>query len=297
VTSVTAAITTYNRAAFLPGALESIRAQTRAPDEVLVVDDGSTDDTGDVLAAYADGVRVVTQPNGGRSAARNTAVLEARGELISFLDSDDRWLPDKLEREIPRFESRPRLGMVHGHVDLIDEDGRPLSAETERHHRLFSAAHRNGVTYAGYAFDCRCFSSALTARVDALRDVGLYDPNLLLDDYDVYLRLALDWEVDFLEGPAVALYRHHEGQMTTYELTMGQIQTARKHLALLDERPDVPDAALARRNFLLMLARSYAVLSDQRASRQYLVEAIRLDAGLLREPWVLRRLAASLLKR
>ena len=65
----------------------------------------------------------------------------------------------------------------------------------------------------------------------------------------------------------MALYRHHEGQMTTYELTMGQIQTAKKHLALLDERPDVPDADLARRNFLLMLARSYAVLEDQPASR------------------------------
>jgi hypothetical protein len=186
--------------------------------------------------------------------------------------------------------------MVHGHVDLIDEHDRPLAEETAHHHALFSAAHRNGVTYAGYAFDCRCFSSALTARVEALQQVGLYDPALLLDDYDVYLRLALDWKIAFLEGPAVALYRHHPGQMTTYELTMGQIQTAQKHLALLDERDDVPDAELARRNFLLMLARSYAVLSDQRASRAHLREAIRLDRSLLREPWVLRRLVASVLK-
>lgn len=295
---VTAAITTYNRARFLPGALESAFAQTYDGEvEVLVVDDGSTDETPDVLARYGDRIRVVRQENGGRSAARNTAVREARGAYLSFLDSDDRWLPDKLTRQVPALEADERVGMVHGHVDLVDEHGRPLPDETERHHRLFSSAHRNGVTYAGYAFDCRCFSSALTARVDAIRSVGLYDPSLLLDDYDVYLRLALDWRIEFQEGPAVALYRHHAGQMTTYELTMGQIQTAQKHLALLDERDDVSDADLARRNFLLMLARSYAVLSDQASSRRYLREAIRLDRTLLREPWVLRRLVASVVKR
>jgi glycosyltransferase involved in cell wall biosynthesis len=102
---VTAAITTYNRAAFLPGALESIFAQTRPADEVLVVDDGSTDDTRGVLAGYGDRVRVVRQENAGRSGARNRAVEEARGELLSFLDSDDRWLPSKLERQVPVLEN------------------------------------------------------------------------------------------------------------------------------------------------------------------------------------------------
>ena len=273
-------------------------AQTYDGDvEVLVVDDGSTDETPDVLARYGDRIRVVRQENGGRSAARNTAVREARGPFLSFLDSDDRWLPDKLARQVPVLEADERVGMVHGHVDLVDEGDRPLPEATERHHRLFSAAHRNGVTYAGYAFDCRCFSSALTARVEAIRSVGLYDPSLLLDDYDVYLRLALDWKIVFQEGPAVAVYRHHPGQMTTYELTMGQIQTAEKHLALLSERDDVRDAALARRNFLLMLARSHAVLSDQKTSRKYLLEALRLDRTLLREPWVVRRLVASVVKR
>jgi glycosyltransferase involved in cell wall biosynthesis len=239
----------------------------------------------------------VRRENGGRSKARNTAVREARGTFLSFLDSDDRWTPTKLEREVPVLERDDRVGLVHGHVDLIGPDGEPLPEETERHHAMFSAAHRNGVTYAGYAFECRCFSSAVTLRVAAARDVGLYDPGLLLDDYDLYLRLALDWTIVFLEGPAVALYRNHPGQMTTYELTMGQIQTAEKHLGLIAERPDVPDGDLARRNFELMLARSWAVLEDQRASRRHLVRALRLDPTLLREPWIARRLVASLVKR
>ena len=294
---VTAAITTYNRAPYLPGALESVLAQTRPPDEVLVVDDGSTDDTPDVLARYGDRIRIVRQENRGRSEARNTALREAGGELLSFLDSDDRWTPTKLEREVPVLEENERVGLVHGHVDLIGPEDEPLPEETERHHEMFSAAHRNGVSYAGYAFDCRCFSSALTLRVNAARDVGGYDPALLLDDYDLYLRMALDHGIVFLEGPAMALYRHHPGQMTTYELTMGQIQTADKHLGLIDGRADVPDRELARRNFELMLARSWAVLDDQRQSRKHLVRALRLDPGLLREPWVARRLVASLVKR
>jgi glycosyltransferase involved in cell wall biosynthesis len=294
---VTAAIPTYNRARFLVGALESVFAQTFRDFEVLVVDDGSTDETPELLAGYRDRVQVVRQENRGRAAARNRAVREARGRYISFLDSDDRWLPDKLERQVPVLEADPTVAMVHGHVDVIDDQGRPLAGETTSHRSLFSAAHRHEVTYAGYAFDCRCLSSAMTARVEALERVGLYDPSLLLDDYDVYLRLALEFKIRFLEGAPVALYRHHPGQMTTYDLTMGQIQTAQKHLELLDERPDVPDHTLARRNFLLMLARSYAVLGRQRESRRYLLQALRLDPRVLGQSWVPKRLLASFVKR
>ena len=297
MTLVTAAITTYNRAPFLDGALESVYAQTFDDYEVLVVDDGSTDDTREVLSRHRDRVRIVRQENLGRSSARNTAVREARGRYVSFLDSDDRWLPDKLAREAPVLESDDRIAMVHGHVEVIGEDDVTLTGETARHRELLAAAHRKAVTYAGYAFDCRCFSSALTARVEAIRGVGMYDPALLLDDYDLYLRLALEWKIVFLEGRPVARYRLHEGQMTTYELTQGQIQTAEKHLRLIDERLQLPDARLARRNFLLMLARSHAVLGRQHESRIELLRALRLDPTLLvRQPWVAKRLVASTLK-
>ena len=126
------------------------------------------------------------------------------------------------------------------------------------------------------------------------RRSGCTTPALLLDDYDLYLRLALDCEIVFLEGPPMALYRHHEGQMTTYELTMGQIQTAKKHLALLDERRGRPRRR-ARAAQLPAHARAQLRGARGPAPRRAATcsSALRLDPGLLRQPWVARRLVAS----
>ena len=266
---------------------------------MLVVDDGSTDDTPGALAAYGDRIRVVRQENAGRSGARNRAVEEARGELLSFLDSDDRWLPDKLERQVPVLESDEGVAMVHGHVDVIGADGEVLADETARHHELFSAAHRNGVTYAGYAFDCRCFCSALTARVAAVRRRRRSTTRRSCSTTTTSTSGSRSTaRSSSSRARPMALYRHHEGQMTTYELTMGQIQTAEKHLRLLDERRDVPDARpRAAKLPAHARARRGRCSATSRASRRHLLRALRLDPGLLRRPWVPRRLVASLVKR
>ena len=290
---VTAAIPTYNRARFLAAALESVFAQTFADYEVVVVDDGSTDETPAVLEQYLDRIRYFRQENTGRSGARNACIRAARGRYISFLDSDDAWLPRKLELQVPILEARPEVGMVHGHVDMIDEAGRPLPAQTEFHHRLWSAAHRHGVTYARYALECRCFSSTATFRAQAFEKVGLYDTALALDDFELYLRIALDYEIVFLDSP-VACYRSHGENMDPTELTLGQIQGALKHLAILEERPDVPDAAEARRNLYVTLARSYNVLGDQQNARRFAVRALQPDRLGVE---MLRRTLVSLLPR
>jgi len=273
---VTAAIPTYNRARFVGEAIESVLAQTFTDYELVVVDDGSTDGTRDVVARYGDRVRYVRQENAGRSAARNRLLEEARGRYVSFLDSDDRWLTHKLEAHVPLLEARDRIGMVHGHVDVIDDEGRPLPERTAFHHRLWSAAHRGGVSYARYALECRCFSSATTFRRAVFDRVGMYDASLALDDYELYLRVALDYEIAFLER-SVAEYRWHDENMDSAQLTLGQIQGAEKHLRIVDERDDVPERDAARRNLHAMLARSYNVVGDQPRARRHALRALRAD--------------------
>jgi glycosyltransferase involved in cell wall biosynthesis len=273
---VSAAIITHNRARYLADAITSVLAQTVTDLELIVVDDGSTDETPDVVAPYLDRIRYVRQERRGKAAARNAAVELARGELIAFCDSDDSWYPDRLERQLAALELQPHAGMVHGHVDVVDSAGRPLPDRTSGMRELFGAAHRTSATYASYAFDCRCMSSTILVPRRVFDAVGLYDCELPIEDYDFYLRLVLDFDVLFLEGPALAKYRVHDEKTTAWELGTGQIQTAEKHLALLAARDDIPDARVARRNFHLMIAQSSRVLGDRRRARTAALRALSL---------------------
>lgn len=273
---VTAAITTYNRACYLAEAIDSVLGQSLDDVEVLVVDDGSNDGTDALVASYRDRLRYVRQENAGRAAARNTAVRLATGEYLAFCDSDDTWLPNRLERQLSAFAEAPGTGMVHGQVEIVDARGRLLREQTAAHRALFSAAHP--ATYASYALNCRCLSSTILVRRAVFDRIGLYDETLPTEDYDLYLRLLLEFDVVFLEGPPLARYRVHADQIPARQLGMGQIRTAEKHLALLRERSDVADADLARRNFELMIARSWRVLGDRPKAAAASLRAARLTA-------------------
>src|SRR2546427_6476527 len=104
-------IPAFNGARYLREAVESILAQTYRPIEVIVVDDGSTDNTAEVVRNYRDQVRRVWQPNGGPSAARNQGVSAAQGAFVAFLDQDDVWHPEKLLRQMAQFATRPELDL------------------------------------------------------------------------------------------------------------------------------------------------------------------------------------------
>lgn len=118
--TISVIIPTYNYARYLRDAIDSVLAQTVAPLEIIVVDDGSTDDTPQVLTAYGATIRAIHQSNLGVAAARNTGLAAARGEYIAFLDSDDLWLPRKLELQMARLESDPSLGLVHCGAETFD---------------------------------------------------------------------------------------------------------------------------------------------------------------------------------
>ena len=120
----------YNGAAHLRDALESVLAQQYAPIEIVAVDDGSTDESPAILAACGSRVRVIRQPNGGPAAARNAGIHAARGELIAFLDQDDRWHPRKLARQVAHLQANPQLDVVVAHVESFWEGEAPRAADT-----------------------------------------------------------------------------------------------------------------------------------------------------------------------
>jgi glycosyltransferase involved in cell wall biosynthesis len=119
--SVSVVIPTYNYGRFLGEAIESVLAQTCKPAEVIVVDDGSTDETATVVESFSErGVRYIRQENAGVCAARNRGVAESTGELIAFLDADDTWDATKLEKQIARFAADPEVGLVHCGTCVFD---------------------------------------------------------------------------------------------------------------------------------------------------------------------------------
>ncbi len=121
--TISVVIPTYNRARFLPSAVASVRAQSYPCDEILIVDDGSSDDTPEVVATFGPGVRLIRQINAGPAAARNRGIDEARGDLVAFLDTDDRWLPGKLAAQVRLFRREPALGMVCADMAIENDVG------------------------------------------------------------------------------------------------------------------------------------------------------------------------------
>ena len=147
---VTVVITTYNHAHFLGEALASARSQSHAPEEVIVVDDGSTDDPAAVVARFP-GVRLIRQDNKGLAAARNTGWRATKSRFVVFLDADDRLMPDALVANLRRFEEQPESAFVYGGYRWIDVGGRVLRTVPPRRSertrmRRSCAATRSGCT-------------------------------------------------------------------------------------------------------------------------------------------------------
>lgn len=121
---VSVIIPTFNRARTLPGAVRSVLAQTRPADEVIVVDDGSEDETPDILESYGPPVTAIRQSNKGLASARNAGLARATGQWIGFLDSDDEWYPYKLELQLKVMKALPRVGALFTDMDGVGEGGR-----------------------------------------------------------------------------------------------------------------------------------------------------------------------------
>lgn len=275
-------IPVYNRARYLKEALESVFAQSFKDYEVIVINDGSTDDSEAVVKSFGPAVRYEAQPNQGRSAARNAGIRLAKGEWIAFLDSDDKWLPDKLERQARYIAENADVAMVHGHVDVIGKDGNELPKLNQYLRDLWTKSNRRPNSYEEWTLECRCLLSTVAIRTDCFKKVGLFDVKFAAnEDLDLFLRMAASYKIGFLHGSSLAYYRVHEENSGNENLSVGHIQVAEKHLEYL-ENPKFPaNHKPAIRNLYLELSRNHLMLNQNAVGREYFRRAVKMDSSCL----------------
>lgn len=208
---VSVVMTCYKYAQYLPYAIESVLNQTWQNVEVIMVNDGSPDNTDEVMQKYLADPRVkyLKQPNSGQTVAKNNGIAAATGEFISFLDADDIWTLDKLERQMPLFE-QPNVGIVYCTMEFIDDANNKVPYEASP----LSRPRKGRITEALFVDNIVPFSGAV-ARRECFEKVGVMDTSLKMAiDWDLWLRMSVHYDFDYVDAPLLLYRVGHPGQMS-----------------------------------------------------------------------------------
>ena len=224
---VSVVIPCYRQAHYLDDAIRSVLAQTYRHFEIIVIDDGSPDNTAEVAARYDGGLlRCISQPNLGLATARNNGLRASAGDYVVFLDADDRLLPDALETGVNSLCDAPERAFVYGFCEFINHEGAPVPTPPhisikENHYRAF--LRDNPIWTPGAAM----FRRPVFARVEG------FDSSLFrgCEDLDLYLRIAKQWPIH-CHGNTTLQYRKHRGSMSADKARMLRASNDlyRKHL-------------------------------------------------------------------
>lgn len=205
--AVSVIISTYNRGWAIADAIDSVLAQTHADFELIVVDDGSTDHTGDILARYGSKAIVIRQDNRGVSAARNAGIDAASGKLIALLDSDDLWLPQKLASQVAFFSTRPEALICQTEETWI-RNGVRVNPK-KRHLKPSGMIFRPSLDL------CLVSPSAVMMRRRLFDLVGRFDESLpACEDYDLWLRVSSQYPVYLIDKPLIVKRGGHADQLS-----------------------------------------------------------------------------------
>lgn len=205
--SVSVIIPTYNRASVLPRAIDSVLEQSSPPGEIIVVDDGSTDDTKAIIEHNYPQVKYIHQENKGVSTARNVGIEAARYEWIALLDSDDEWLPEKLEKQMEALGKEPDFLICHTDEIWI-RNGKRIN-QMKKHTK------RGGHIFPYCLPLCVISPSSVMLHRRIFEEIGPFDPSLpVCEDYDLWLRICARHPVLFLDEPLLVKYGGHEDQLS-----------------------------------------------------------------------------------
>jgi glycosyltransferase involved in cell wall biosynthesis len=205
---VSVIVPTYNRGWIIKEALDSVFAQDFKDFELIVVDDGSTDNTKDILKSYPHEITVIHQQNLGVSAARNQGIASASGKFIAFLDSDDLWLPGKLAAQVRFFNARPGA-LICQTEEMWIRKGVRVNPK-ERHKKP------SGKIFGPSLSLCLISPSAVMIKCRLFDEVGLFDEELpACEDYDLWLRVSCRYPVYLIDTPLIIKRGGHEDQLSS----------------------------------------------------------------------------------
>lgn len=206
---VSVVIPAYNYAKFLPETIRSVLAQTHSDFELIVVDDGSTDDTADVVAAFSDSrIRYLWQRNAGLPAARNTGIRNARHEFIGLVDADDLWWPQFLEKCLAQFALLPEsFGLVACRHNVVDPDGKPVP-------KSYRSSSSRELFPKEILLRSRFGASSVVLKKKAVEAAGWFDETLTSsEDRDLWIRLGRHYRIWFLDEE-ISSVRLHPNSMS-----------------------------------------------------------------------------------
>lgn len=236
---VSVIIPTFNRSELVPRAIDCVLAQTFPVEDIIVVDDGSTDGTAEALERrYGGRIRLLQQPNAGVSAARNRGLAIAEGEYLSLLDSDDLWLPAKTERQVRWLDAHPGFGMVLCDIMQVDRDGNDIGPIRRR-----DFIPEDGTVLKWVLRQPSLAPLSAMFRREVYETVGGFDAGLrTAEDIDFHLRIARRWPIGVLSEELVRAMRGHDG-LSSLVQTYGDYQAVFERF-VAQCRGEVPDADL-----------------------------------------------------
>lgn len=301
MSKVTLIMPTYNCASFIRAALDSALSQTRPPDEVIVIDDRSTDDTAEILLSYGDRITCITSLDSGgyASAVRNVGLAAATGDYVAFLDADDVWFPNKLAEQIAVLDANPDVQMVYANFNRTDENDNIIHPGPNRPHaieigRIVETEEYWDDAFCQLAIRCFMHTSTVVLRKCVLDNVGVFDGNMLFyEDADLWMRIAHLHNVSRVPK-ILSSYRARTSSLTKSrrELFVRDAKTLyRKALDLVKNEPQ--RRAFIKRAEKLVIASAlvttaYAPIELSRTKRlSMLCQALWLDPKLwVNEPHV-----------
>jgi len=275
-------IPAHNAARFIEEAVRSVLSQTYGNLEIIVVDDGSTDDTYERVAAFGPRITLIRQANGGAAVARNTGIRCSRGEYVAFLDADDVWLAEKTARLLSILEREPGAAVAYHGYAAIDDAGAVVGQPVIPVHE--------GDVLEPLLLRCFFGPPMVMIRRTCLDSVGLFDPVLRLgQDWDLFLRIALAGYRVRCVPEALVLCRTHQGNTTRDPARAAEF--GRMVLDRTFADPRLP-AQFRTHAFRATAYKTHAIFQSARCLRAGLwqdgvalfLEAARLDPGMLSHP-------------